>query len=700
MLTNSKFKNLITVALLVVSFSGFAAERSNDSKSRALEATSDQVQHGFWKNSNQSYIATEWPIEDDDLKFWTVPKLEKAFVDTAPTDRNDGLIVGNLGTDGGNKDMIVQLAQEIADGQLDEIDSLLIVHKGKLVFESYYSWGRANLTHPQASATKTYTGLTLGRAIQLGYLSMADLNKPVVSFLKQLDPTKFVEGAEKITLHHALTRRTGIRISEEQREDFEKKTDQLKGQRMVQTILEQSQPITSENLNSFSYGAYSVDLVMQVIDAVVPGSAEEFIKTELLDKMGITTYRWLSGPSGLPAAGWKSSITSRSMAKFGRLAINKGKWDGEQLIPEAFITKATNRIITTGDYKVYGGGKDISNQGYGYLWWTADMKVGDKSFLSASAQGGGGQFIILIEKLDLVVVVTSHERSPSTLQLTAEKILPAFIKNSILRLSEKNDSKDKKPTIEGPYLGQKPPGLTPELFAPDIVSTEGYLETVVTFLPDMKELQFTRSGGKYKEPRLFVMLYKNNRWSRKFVLPTDEKKYKERFKPALSEMKRHDTFKDIPITGFTESAKGTYYFYFIDFDRGGSGHMSYSRLIDGKYEKPQKMSKAINTGKYIAHPFVAPDESYLMWDAEKGDEDTPDIYISFRQKDGSWGVAINIGDTINTAAYEQRPRVTPDGKYLFFWRGDKKVREDGSSYWIGDPYWVDAQIIENLRPKQ
>jgi CubicO group peptidase (beta-lactamase class C family) len=427
MKVNSKFKSLVAVIVLSGCMSTGASVNKNN---LAEEVISDQILHSFWKNPNLKYIATEWPVDDNDLKFWDVPKLEKAFIETAPTDRNDRLMVGNLGIDGGDKDMIVKLAQEIAAGQLDEIDSLLIAHKGKLVFESYYSWGRANLTHPQASATKTYTGLALGRAIQLGYLTIADLKKPVVSFLKELDPTKFVEDAEKITLHHALTRRTGIRINEEQRKEFEKKPDQLKGQRMVQTILEQSQPITSENLNSFSYGAYSVDLVMQVIDAVVPGAAEEFIKTELLGKMGITTYRWLSGPSGLPAAGWKSSITSRAMVKLGTLAINKGKWNGEQLIPEAFIAKATNKVIPTGDYKIYGGGKDISNQGYGYLWWTADMKVGDKIYHSVSAQGGGGQFIILIEKLDLVVVVTSHERHPSTLQITAEKILPAFVNSN------------------------------------------------------------------------------------------------------------------------------------------------------------------------------------------------------------------------------------------------------------------------------
>lgn len=255
------------------------------------------------------------------------------------------------------------------------------------------------------------------------------------------------------------------------------------------------------------------------------------------------------------------------------------------------------------------------------------------------------------------------------------------------------------PPLEDRYLGLDPPGLTPELFAPGIVTTEEHLESEVLFLPDMTELSFTRSGGKYKEPELFVMEYHDQSWSRKSIPSTDIDAYQERFSPSLSEMKSHEPFKDIPVIGFAISAQGTYYFYVLDFT-DGSGHMSYSRLVNGKYEKPQKMSKAINTGKYIAHPFIAPDESYLMWDAEKEGENTPDIYISFRQQDGSWGEAINMGDKINTGRYEQRPKVTPDGKYLFFWKGDVKTREDGSTYVEGGPSWVDAQIIETLRAKQ
>lgn len=270
---------------------------------------------------------------------------------------------------------------------------------------------------------------------------------------------------------------------------------------------------------------------------------------------------------------------------------------------------------------------------------------------------------------------------------------------SVFIMCSNSFSQDEFPLLKDRYLGQNPPGIIPELFAPGIISTEEHLESEVLFLPDMTELSFTRSGGKYKEPTWFVMQYKDNSWSEKSIPSTDINQYKERFSPSVSEMKKLERFKDVPIIGFSVSSKGTYYYYVLDF-MDGSGHMSYSRLIDGEYEEPQKMSNAINRGKYIAHPFIAPDESYLMWDAEKDDENTPDIYISFRNIDGSWGEAINMGEKINTPLYEQRPKVTPDGKYLFFWKGDVKAREDGSTYAVGSPYWVDARIIETLRPKQ
>ncbi len=381
--------------------------------------------HGQEAKKTNKNLAPEATAAELEGPFREVAYLDKAFIDTTPSNRNDGIAVGQLGKGGGNKDMIVKLAKEIAGGKHGKFDSLLIAHKGKLLFESYYLRGRVDLPHPQASATKAYTGFALGRAIQLGYLTMDDLHRPLVGFLNELESDTLVSGTEKITLHHALTMRSGIRLSDEQEENFEKHPEQLQGQGYVQAYLEHSAPITTAS-QTFKYQNDPM-LVMQVIEAVVPGSAKDFINNELLSKMGITNYRWQTDINGLPTAGHSASMTSRNMIKWGMLANNKGQWNGEQLIPEAFVVKATDRIFYTGDDDFHYGGKDTSNQGYGYYWWSADLAYGDRIYFSRSAQGGWGQFIVLIDELDLLVVLTAHDNDASYLQIIAEHILPAFV---------------------------------------------------------------------------------------------------------------------------------------------------------------------------------------------------------------------------------------------------------------------------------
>lgn len=399
----SAFQRFVAVAFFST-LCGLATANADDAKPTAPEASSAEAA----------------------LTFWDIPTLDSGFIDTAPADRDDGLMVGALDIDGGDKDMIVALAKEISEGAHGNYDSLLIAHKDKLLFESYYLRGRINLPHGQASATKAYTSLALGRAIQLGYLSMADLDKPLISFFDDLDTTDFVDGADKITLHKALTMRSGIRISDDQRDDFENDPSQLEGRGQIQAHLENSAPITNGS-QQFLYQGIDPDMVMQVIDAVVPGTAEDFIKTELLDKMGITNYLWATAPSGLPEAGWRSSMTSRDMLKWGLLAMNKGAWNGEQLVPEAFVTRANQVIVSDGDNDSFDDDGSITNVGYGYFWWQADMQVGDKSYFSSSAQGGSGQMIILVDALDLIVVTTVHRLEDSALKMTADRILPAFV---------------------------------------------------------------------------------------------------------------------------------------------------------------------------------------------------------------------------------------------------------------------------------
>ncbi|MBX2847168.1 MAG: serine hydrolase [Acidiferrobacterales bacterium] len=365
---------------------------------------------------------------NDELSFLEIPQLNNAFINATPEERDDNIAVGELGIDGGNKETIMEFAQEIANHEHGRFSSFLIGHKDKLVFESYYGRGRINQPHQQASATKAYLSLLLGRAIQLGYLTMSDLEKPLVSMLDKLDSTNFVSGVETITLNKALTMRGGLTVDRDKWAQLKKTPEALTGQKQVQALFEISEPVTPDSQN-FSYGSYNPDLVMQVIEAKVPETALEFLAKEFFGKMGITNYRWKTTVSGVAEADERAELTSRDMAKIGILVKNKGKWNGEQLIPEAYIAKAiAPQLYTDDDYKVHYGGKDVSNQGYGYFWWNADLKSGDKTYYSSSAQGGWGQFVVLIEELDLIVVFTGIDNDTNYLQLTAERVLPAFVK--------------------------------------------------------------------------------------------------------------------------------------------------------------------------------------------------------------------------------------------------------------------------------
>jgi hypothetical protein len=258
-------------------------------------------------------------------------------------------------------------------------------------------------------------------------------------------------------------------------------------------------------------------------------------------------------------------------------------------------------------------------------------------------------------------------------------------------------------TPVGAYLGQEPPGLTPQLFAPDIIQTE-HREAEAAFSPDLKEFYFRRRGGAYANNTLVVVRYEDGQWMESIVPPRagepfvspDGKilhlgsKYRERTNTGWSEVKSLGPLfdrQDRGVMRLTASAKGTYVFD----DYKSNDIIRISRIKDGIREEPKILGKEINSGKWTAHPFIAADESYLIWDSEKDDGyGGSDLYISFRQEDDSWGPAINLGDKINTEYSEAYGSMSPDGKYFFFHRsygGD-----------TGDIFWVDAALIKTLKP--
>ena len=283
------------------------------------------------------------------------------------------------------------------------------------------------------------------------------------------------------------------------------------------------------------------------------------------------------------------------------------------------------------------------------------------------------------------------------------------------------------------YLGQKPPGLTPERFAPGVVSTAG-IEINGVFAPDFREFVFARQldgvftlfrstleGSKWSAPQP-LRLYPGGAASVAVDMAISpdgqEMFFMGRYKAGVAPDERPfdiwmsrkkdggwttaETVSAPVSTAAWESyptvvADGS--LYFVSDRPGGVGRSDIyraPRLSGGRFGEPVNIGRPANSEEGEGDPFASPDERYLIiTSARAGGFGEADLYVSFRAADGGWGKPVNLGDTINTPATEFCPMVTPDGRYLFFSR-----RFGGSSWQTttdADVYWVDIAVVERLR---
>ena len=269
--------------------------------------------------------------------------------------------------------------------------------------------------------------------------------------------------------------------------------------------------------------------------------------------------------------------------------------------------------------------------------------------------------------------------------------------------------------IQGPYWGQIPPGLEPKVFAPGIVSTAGNFEFSITFSPDGKEIYFTRRKDPDGQNTMMTARWEKEGWTgpeeasfaqgyssnEPHITPDGGKLYfgcfrqrpdadhpeygiwvTERTNGAWSEPRYHG-----PGMFVSSSRNGALYMTDITNIAGG-GIIRYP-FQSGAYGEPEKLGGGVNTPKPGAHALVAPDESFIVFDSYQrpgGQGGEGDLWVCFRKADGTWGEAINLGDTVNTPGTNFCPSLSPDGKYLFFSTNR-------------DIYWVSTEVIERLRPE-
>jgi len=282
--------------------------------------------------------------------------------------------------------------------------------------------------------------------------------------------------------------------------------------------------------------------------------------------------------------------------------------------------------------------------------------------------------------------------------------------------TKKNESKDRdSPTIESPYFGQKPPGLTPEVFAPGVISINGRSEHGISFSPDLDEVYFS-ANKKDEETAIYFSKLKGNKWTpvkranfthgvkREELYPfvslddkriyftaldsifSDEKIwYVNRLEDSWSDAIQLDSPLNDDLVFYINQAKNGDLFY----TSISKGKMYYAPNKNGEFPEVQEVEL-----EFGHHGFISPSQEYLLLHTQNKENEQrkdADIYVCFKEKDGTWTKPISFGNEVNSNVNEGGPSITPDGKYMFFGRD----QEDGTA----NLYWVSTEVIENLRHK-
>ena len=198
-------------------------------------------------------------------------RLEAPYYTHQPEKKLDGFTVGEYP----NKKSIEALVKAVSNGEYPAYDSLLIAHKNTLLFESYFAFGRIDLPHYQASASKTYTALAVGRAIQLGYLTMDTCINPSCHFFLRLIPMDLRRSENHIGSHSQYA--LWFILQRVWKSNGEKTPELIAGQNLALAYFKHTEAVTADS-QIYHYQSTDPRLTMLVLDALVPVSVEAFIK--------------------------------------------------------------------------------------------------------------------------------------------------------------------------------------------------------------------------------------------------------------------------------------------------------------------------------------------------------------------------------------------------------------------------------------
>jgi CubicO group peptidase (beta-lactamase class C family) len=318
----------------------------------------------------------------------SVKKLEA--VDYTPLPRDDW-DVSAPAEQGLDPMLVAEMYYNAAE--LETIYSLLVIKNGYLVAEKYFNEGSIDQLSKRASVTKSYTSAMVGLALDQGYLTGVD--QKMMDFFPELknritDPRK-----EQITIQQMLQMRAGYPWEETDPALW----DALWTGDYVPLI--EYFPLTADPGTEFQYSNLTAHWTGIIVARACGADLKSFGQEYLFSTLGVEVGDWNRDLDGYYIGSGDIEFTARDMAKFGLLYLNEGEYEGKQIISADWVYDSLQTYTEDAwDIRVGPHFKDI---GYGYYWWSGRAGNYHYNF----AWGHGGQLIVLIDELDMVIVVTA-----------------------------------------------------------------------------------------------------------------------------------------------------------------------------------------------------------------------------------------------------------------------------------------------------
>ena len=281
---------------------------------------------------------------------------------------------------------ILETMLEMVQTQNYNIDSIMIIRNGTLVLDAAVHPYTQDSKHIIHSCTKSIVSILIGIAIDQGFIE--GVQTPVLEFFPDRTASNLDSDKKSLTLENLLTMTSGFKCRDSYLYRWSGLNEMRASNDWVQFMLDL--PMEERPGTKFEYCNGASFLLSAIITETTRMSSNEFAEINLFAPLGITDLSWPTNPQGINIGWGELRMLPRDMAKIGYLYLKGGKWDGEQIVPTAWVEESIRKHISA-----------TLEDGYGYQWWVDDSGM----YL---ALGYAGQFIFVIPEKEMVVVFTSE----------------------------------------------------------------------------------------------------------------------------------------------------------------------------------------------------------------------------------------------------------------------------------------------------